>query len=134
MEAEAKAKAVADQMLIQNFPWKGDKPQFDQIIEAQTSEGNWKVQSLSLFENLVASQDLKDLDLLKALKLDQYKQIADIESVYVTLLAIYILEKVYASEASEAAMIIANGKTYCKNAGVRNPNAILKKFTFLLRP
>ena len=51
-----------------------------------------------------------------------------------TLLAIYILENVYTSEASEAEMIIANAKTYCKNAGVRNPNAILKKFTFLLRP
>ncbi len=57
----------------------------------------------------------------------------DIETIYVTLLAIIILEKAYVSEASEAAMIIANAKTYCRKAGIRNPNAILKKFTLPFR-
>ena len=89
--------------------------------------------SLGSFANVIACENIRDQGVLESLAKEALKEGADIETIYVTLLAIIILEKAYVSEASEAAMIIANAKTYCKKAGVRNPNAILKKFTLPLR-
>ena len=86
-----------------------------------------------MFANIVASENIRDPNVLAAIEAASLKAGADAELVYVTLLAVHILESVYKSEASEAVMIIAKAKTYCKQSGIRNPNAILKKFELPLR-
>jgi len=88
---------------------------------------------LGLLARVIASENIRDKTVLDSLAKEALAEGADIETIYVTLLAIIILEKVYISEAKEAKMIIANAKSYCKKAGVRNPNAILKKFSLPLR-
>ena len=51
------------------------------------------------------------------------------EQVYLTLLALFILEESYAENAQEWQMIARKAKMYLEQAGVVKPNNLVMKFT-----
>lgn len=129
-----KTKEAALRKLVEEFPFVGPKPLFSEIITAQTPDGNWMQQSLELFKRIVAAIVIQDANILEAINAAQLdKSKPEYATLYVTLLAIYILENAYKDEADEAVMIIANAKAFCKLAGIRNPNTVIKKFKLPLR-
>ena len=133
-DANKKTEKAVLRKLVADFPFVGPKPLFSEIIAAQTPDGNWMQQSLELFKNIVAAAVIQDANVIEALdaaQLDTSKQ--EYATLYVTLLAIYILQNAYKDEADEAVMIIANAKAFCKLAGIRNPGTVIKKFELSLR-
>ena len=51
------------------------------------------------------------------------------EQVYLTLLALFILEESYSENVQEWQMIARKAKTYLEQAGVAKPNNLVMKFT-----
>ena len=54
---------------------------------------------------------------------------ADFETVYLTLLAWYILEEAFEDEKVEWQLIVDKTKSWLKSVGVSQPAKVLKKFT-----
>ena len=54
---------------------------------------------------------------------------ADIETVYLTLLAIYILREAYDDYEDEWQLLVKKAYKWLQSIGVAKPAAIIKKFT-----
>ena len=57
-------------------------------------------------------------------------QDSDLEKIYLTLLALYLLEEAYADEEDQWQMIARKAKTYLEQTGgISKPNLFIRKFT-----
>ena len=56
-----------------------------------------------------------------------------IEQIYLTLLALFILEESFCDNEDEWQMIAKNAKKYLEQAGVAKPNTLVRKFTLLAK-
>ena len=70
---------------------------------------------------------MDDQDVMSALK--QMSLSADIETVYVTMLAIYILAEAFGDKEDEWTLVVRKAKTFMKNSGVDKPDKIMRLFT-----
>ena len=61
--------------------------------------------------------------------LDSLVQAAIKEQVYVTLLAIYLLDEVFSDKEDEWRLLVRKAKAYLRSAGVEKPDRLIKKFT-----
>ena len=61
--------------------------------------------------------------------LDSLVQAAIKEQVYVTLLAIYLLDEVFSDKEDEWRLLVRKAKAYLRSVGVEKPDRLIKKFT-----
>ena len=57
---------------------------------------------------------------------------ADRDSVYLTLLAIYILEEGFPNDEDEWTLILDKAIAYLQLAGLQRPESIVKKFSLVV--
>jgi hypothetical protein len=68
----------------------------------------------------------EDQDVMTALQ--EMTLSVEIETVYVTLLAIYILAEAFEDKEDEWTLLARKAKTFLKNSGVDKPDKILRLF------
>jgi len=56
-------------------------------------------------------------------------QDSDLETIYVTLVAIYVLQEAFEHKSNEWALLVRKAKTYLKQVGVSKPEKLLNLFT-----
>ena len=57
----------------------------------------------------------------------------DIETVYLTLLAIYILQESFPDHEDEWQLIVAKAIAFLEQAGIEKPNNLVKQFTIAVK-
>ena len=57
----------------------------------------------------------------------------DIETVYMTLLAIYILQESFPDHEDEWQLIVAKAISFLEQAGILKPDNLVKQFTILAK-
>ena len=71
-----------------------------------------------------------DLEVLVALEeFDSLSDPAIKDQVFVTLLAIYLLQEAFGDSEDEWTLLARKAKTYLKSVGVDKPDKLIKKFT-----
>ena len=71
-----------------------------------------------------------DLEVLVALEeFDSLSDQAIKDQVFVTLLAIYLLQEAFGDSEDEWTLLARKAKTYLKSVGVDKPDKLIKKFT-----
>ena len=104
------------------------KSQFETLVDQQHTTGFWPAQAKSaLLQNLLESSATNDPQVMTAL--EALPLTDDIEIVYTTLLAIYILGEAFDDKEDEWTLLARKAKAYLKSVGVDKPDKILRLFT-----
>ena len=98
-------------------------------MKGQTSAGNWTVASRGSLASFIDG-DISDATVKG--ELAKLTLTADLEFVYLTLLAIYILEEAFADYEDEWQLIVSNAKAFLEGAGVPKPANLVKKFSLTI--
>ena len=61
---------------------------------------------------------------------DALAHVSDIETVYVTILALYILEEAFGDFEDQWQMIASKARKWLETAGVKKPSTLARKFKF----
>ena len=72
---------------------------------------------------------LDDADVQQALDSIQLADEANRETIYLTLLAIYILQEAFPDYEDEWTLIVRKARNFLEEAGVQKPSNLVKKFT-----
>jgi len=73
---------------------------------------------------------MDEVHLNQVLSSASIKKGATRESVYLTLLALYILEEAFADKEDEWQLIAGKAKSWLNSAGIPKPAALVRKFNF----
>ena len=73
-----------------------------------------------------------DAEVRQALATIALKDGVDTEIVYLTLLAIYVLQEAYGEFEDEWELIVSKAKKYLESVGVTKPATFVKKFSLPL--
>ena len=122
VEEEVKQNATSAMMLT------AGKPSFASVIKLQSSSGFWSSASRHVLAQCLENDQSEDADVMQALEQLGIPNDA-MEQVYLTLLALFILEESFPENAQEWQMIARKAKTYLEQAGVAKPNNLVMKFT-----
>lgn len=109
------------------------KPDFRTVMQGQIANGSWPSASRSVLASCIEGDSSDDADVLQALAGLTLAGDADQVTVYLTLLAWFILEEAFADYEDEWQLIIKNAKSFLEKAGVQKPAQLVKKFTLTLR-
>jgi len=108
------------------------KPEFKAVIAGQSSIGHWTAQSRDTLLRCVSDGNFEDEAVRQALSHLTLTG-SDLETVYLTLLAWYILEEAYVDFEDEWQLIVGKAKTWLESVGVPKPASFVKKFTLTLK-
>ena len=101
------------------------KPAFNDFIKMQASSGYWETYSRNTLALCIEGGSTVDDAVLQALR-ELGLQDAEgdlLEKIYLTLLALYLLEEAYADEQDQWQMIARKAKTYLEQTGgISKPN------------
>ena len=90
-----------------------EKQALSSIINLQSSAGNWKSESRDTLVSCLDGEELfEDADVMQALNALELKEGADKSLIYLTLLALFILEEAYWDEKQSWTMIATKAKKY----------------------
>jgi hypothetical protein len=92
----------------QSMPVSDYKPAFDDFIKMQSSEGFWDAMSRTMLAHCIEGGTTDDSAVLQALN---ELGISDVR-VYLTLLALFILEEAYTENEEEWQMIAKKARTF----------------------
>lgn len=98
------------------------------MIALQSTTGCWDSKSLQVFAIFFAG-GAEDRDVRSALNTLGLNQ-PDI--VYVTLLAIYLLQEAFGDREDEWTLLSKKATTWLKNAGIAKPQQLINKFALQL--
>ena len=82
------------------------------MLQGQTSEGNWSVDSRSVLTTYIEGSFIDDADVQQALESVQLADGANRETIYLTLLAIYILQEAFPDYEDEWTLIVRKARTF----------------------
>ena len=108
------------------------KPDFRTVMQGQIANGSWPSACRSILASCIDGDSSDDADVLQALAGVTLAGDADQVTVYLTLLAWYILEEAFADYEDEWQLIIKNAKSFLEKAGLQKPAQFVKKFTLSL--
>lgn len=109
-----------------NAPVETPPPTYDQLISWQSSAGNWQESLESKFKQFISNGSLKDQNFEK--KFPEIKG-----TIFLTLLALYIIEELFSHMEAESEMIVRKAKMYLIQNGVEKPDNIIKQFNLELK-
>jgi len=107
----------------------GPKPSFESLIKLQSSRGFWGRDSHAVLALCIEGGVSEDAGVMQSLRELGIEGGDALEQIYLTLLALFILEEAYLDYEDEWQMIAKKGKTYLEQAGVSKPNNLIRKFT-----
>lgn len=108
------------------------KPDLNKVLSGQTSDGNWQTSSQAVLAAFIDSDNIQDDQINSVLSQVEFKGGVDRDTVYLTLLAWYILREVFADSENEWQLIVDKAKNWLEAAGVSKPANLVKKFTLPL--
>ena len=108
------------------------KPAFATFIGGATSDGFWPSSTSLDFKACVEGDDINDAKVREAVGQLSLAGGADSEAVYLTLLAVFILEEIYGDNEDEWQLIAGKAKRWLESVGVAKPANLIKKFTIAL--
>ena len=129
--AAAQASAAATVIPAAASVPKSTKPSFDSLISLQSSSGFWKADASTLFARCILDGQIEDPSVRQAVQELNLAEDVDKESIYFTLLALFILEEVYQEKESEWQLIAVKAITWLVQVGVTQPQGVVRKFTLL---
>ena len=103
---------------------------YDELILAQSSEGKWQNIKIvaQFFNEDIMTYDLESLSSIKIIL-----GLSDIESVCLTILALFVLENRYADIESEWHLIAKKARTFLKAQGVTKVDSLMSNVKLTLR-
>ena len=119
-EVQARELSQAPQVVPQG------KPEFTAVLVGQTSFGNWSAASRAVLAKCFVGDQSDDQNVLTALGSVTLTGGADLETVYVTLLAWFILEEAFGDYEDEWQLIVDKAKTWLESVGVQKPASLVK--------
>lgn len=106
------------------------KPAFRNVIGCQHNTGYWASDTLYVFEGLFKEKQADDVTVREHLSaLINVDPEADKDTLYMTLLAIYVLAEVFADEEDQWILLVRKAKTFLKKAGIAKPEKLVKLFS-----
>ena len=105
------------------------KPSFNEVIRGQAATGEWSAASRAILAKCIAGGDSVDRVVMEALA---SLNLSDQESVYLTLLALFILEEAFNEYEDEFQLLVSNAKAFLIKAGIDKPAQMVKKFTLTM--
>ena len=100
---------------------KGPKPDFKAIIGCFTSVGSWSSASRSKLVDCIDGDIFEDGEVWQALGTVSLAGGVDMNAVYMTLLAWYILEETYGDDEDQWQLIVEKAETWLESVGVERP-------------
>ena len=104
------------------------KPAFSEVINGQTSAGCWTASSHNILSNCIIGDSIEDDKVRAALASITLTDGCDMESVYLTLLALFILEEAFYEHEDEWMVIARNAKKWLTEVGVPKPASLARNF------
>ena len=130
-DVQAVQKAAPVSQIVTPVVSNSSKPSFQDFLRGQASAGNWTAESR---DTLLAFIDGDQDDPAVKSELAKFTLSADADTVvYLTLLAIYILEEAFADREDEWQLIVTKAKKFLERAGVQKPANVVKKFTLTVQ-
>ena len=126
-ESKEVSKRVAP--VVDNTP----KVDYREIIRGQASQGSWKLESKETLRKCLVARETEQVDVRDAIRQETLKDGSDEETVYLTLLAIYILQEGYQDFEDEWSLIVAKAIKYLETVGVRKPEDLVSTFTLQVK-
>ena len=116
---------------MKQVPAPTGKLSFEEVISVQHPSGYWGADKKPYLTGCFKARNIEDIDVRQ--KLDQAladSEVSDAqkETLYVTLLAIYVLTEVFASQKDQWTLLVRKAKSYLKSAGVVKPELLLNQF------
>ena len=108
------------------------KPRMALIIQEQHHTGYWPADKRTFINDCIVGTNKDDSKVMQSLKNLGTIEMDKISQLYTTLLAIFVLTKVYSNEKSTWQLLVEKAKTYLKQAGVAKPEKLLKQFSLKL--
>ena len=108
-------------------------PTFDNLIENQHSDGFWTSKAEAVLQLFTVSNELKDETVQELIGKVKFTAGTDLDCVYLTLVALFILREVFEDKKDEWELIAKKAKDYLKNAGLTKPDSIVKKFSLVVK-
>lgn len=108
------------------------KPEFTVFINGQTTDGFWAAGSESILAACIDGGDIQDQEVRDALSSVALQNGADSQTVYLTLLAMYILREAFADYQDEWQLIFDNARIWLESVGVSQTKSLVKKFSLTL--
>lgn len=112
---------------------KKSLPAFNSIIFKQSTDGFWKEDVRSILNECFENANATQSEVRSAIQACTLSNGVELETVYLTLLAIHILQECYEDNRGEWNMIVQKARTWLVQVGVAKPNNLLKKFTMATR-
>ena len=112
---------------------KRSLPAFNSIIFKQSTDGFWKEDVRSILNECFENANATQSEVRSAIQACTLSNGVELETVYLTLLAIHILQECYEDSRGEWNMIVQKARTWLVQVGVAKPNNLLKKFTMATR-
>lgn len=108
-------------------PSTSKRPAFNAVIMGQSAVGNWKQEGFETLRKCI-EDDGRDQSFFDKLR----RHFANPEEVYMTLLALYILEEGFADREDEWQLIANKAKDWLKKVGLANIRHFISRFSFKL--
>ena len=105
----------------------GPKPDFKRFITGMNSLGIWQNGGGGMLSGCLEDGDTEDEDVRQILSGMSITH--DLETVYLTLLAWFILEEAFEDEKDQWQLIVDKTKSWLESVGVTKPTNLAKKFT-----
>ena len=111
---------------------KETKPDFKAFIGCFTSVGSWSSASRAKLVACINGDIFNDEAVRQALSTVTLAGGVDIDAVYMTLLAWYILEETYGDDEDQWQLIVEKAETWLKSVGIERPDNFVKNFSLAL--
>ena len=112
---------------------KSPKPPLRYVLNEITSFGAWTPKSMPVLAACTRMRESDDPDIHAALSSMSLAPQTDVENVYYTLFALYILQCCYFDDEDEWRLIAGKASSWLRKAGVHQPNNLVKKFSLELK-
>ncbi|CDW81665.1 UNKNOWN [Stylonychia lemnae] len=102
---------------------------YDDLIMDQSSLGFWK--TATIIQSFIDEDAFMDQNLVLEVK-SLLSDLNAFEQVWITLLALYILQKKFSANKNEWQLVAQKGKDYIRSMGIQKPDNIVKKIGYKL--
>ena len=109
------------------------KPDFKRFIAGATSVGSWSIGSKGDIVECIEDGIYEDAAVRQAIAGMSLADGTNAETVYLTLLAWYILEECYYDDQDQWHLIAGKAKSWLESVGVLKPANLIQKFTLTLK-
>ena len=99
------------------------------MIQGQSTKGSWDTSKASTLALCISGNTTEDAGVRQALSQVTLSSGADSELVYLTLLALFILQECFDDYEDEWELIARKAKTFLQSAGAQKPDTFVRKYT-----